>query len=589
LACSLRSSRGMRGDSTVKQASKVTFAETDGSRVAREAAEPVPIAKCRQLLRSVLAIKPEPPPAGEEAPAESVLAETALESAGPELWRYPEEPDKVADKAADKAPEVGNKTKAAEKGGAAAGGVVAGDPSDRPPLEAKADPQAGALLMSHAWDAPDNWSKYFKAQLFADAKQIQVATGLHHAKKRGLAPEGRQMRVWVDCASLPDAVDQVDHPLEKIEYGPFLLPVRELKRLVAPVPGEALAVFTELRLDESMKYDSTMEIRTFDNQGRPSKEAETRQVQWEILPGWWQVRSARVVSAYRLSPEGAAAMDQFLPSMEQLQQWCVRLGLKDEIWVEFTIGTLRTESLNLTDTMIGLHGGMLAVVSWNYFDRLWPLCEWAIFCNRVGPGRVQLAADCFTGAALVEFHRVVRRLSITGAACRDERDRRLLLAFLEREFNCGFEHTTQCFRKPAPGVLTAAVTERVVDFAPLERYIRATAIAVFAREAALFGSRRLTYDDESGWTELANTLKLRELHGVLKKSKPWDWYEDAKRQVQRDPPAAPVADAEQDPELTAELAVAEAEETAYKERVEAWWNGLVLPVLEDERRKAVKR
>jgi len=376
-------------------------------------------------------------------------------------------------------------------------------------------------------------------------------------------------------------VDPRDHPCEQVVYGPFRMPVRELKRLFSP-PRERQDGYTVLRIPDGDKWEGTMQIRNFDDQGRPGRNTTPEEVSWEILPGWYHVLSAKVLPEDRVSPEMAADIAEFRPREEQLRSWCIANKLRDEIWVELTLGTLRAECFLAVQAMLGLHAGMIAVVAWNYFDRLWPLCEWAVFCLRHGADRVQLAAEAF-GAARVELHRAMRRLSVEGAACRDLRDRPLLLELLELEFNLEARDEKRGFDKPATTLGLLSVVERVVDFSPVERFVRATAIGLFGREAALAASRQRHGDDEAGWCELANTLGLDDLHNALKKCKPWDWYEAAKRSASE--PGA--RRAETDEELD-EAGRIKAEEASYRKSVEEWWRQTLLPVLERERGRAAR-
>jgi len=331
-----------------------------------------------------------------------------------------------------------------------------------------------------------------------------------------------------------------------------------------------------------------MQRRSFDHAGRPSRDAEAVEVRWTMPPGVYHVSAARVLPDDRLSPDEAAKKKAFRPGSEQLAGWCTALCLKDEVWVELTLGTFRTECLQLVEPMIRMHSGLLAVVAWNYFDRLWPLCEWALFCARRGPAKVQLASGAICRPALVEFHRAIRRLSVHEAGVRDARDRQLLLSLLEREFRCSAKEHTVGFKKPAAHALLTAATQRVVDWAPLERYLRVTAVAVFAHEAAIAASRRKTFDDESGWAALADALDLRELSAALRQCKPWEWGQAALRKAQA---SATGVEGEAEAEAADEAAAAALEDVAdaaYLERVEAWWTDVVLPVLEDERRRAVR-
>lgn len=496
--------------------------------------------RCRDLLRTLPALGPQ----DGSAPADE---EPALDGAEPELWAFSED--------------------AAEGG---VGGAVAGDPSERQVrqlMEAPADQVGGALFLSHAWDEPREWSKYFAAQPFTAAKQLQVSTGLRAAVNRKLA----RPRVWVDCASLYEPVRggdphvECDHPLAQVSFGPYQMHIRALKD-PAFLPGSEGCSngYTVLRLLQGHSFEGTMNIRSFDAAGRPDKQVDPRVVQWEIAPGCYYVRSAHVLSEDKISPEVAATKEPFQSRAEHLRSWCARLGLRDEVWVEFTLGSIRTECLALAEPMLAMQDGFVAVVTWNYFDRLWPLCEWAIFCAHRGPDRVQLAVDAFVGPALVEYHRAIRRLSVASAACREPLDRELLLGKLERIFVCEAHLATVGFEKPDPSApLRRPVQQRQVDFSRVERYVRATAIAVFAREAALTATRRAHADDEAGWAGLSAELRLEELHGALRRCKPFDWAERA---------AAGPADAE----------------AAYAAAVEGWWARQVLPVLSSERRRALR-
>jgi len=555
------------------------------------------VSKGRDLLRTIPAF---PPPAIEDG-GEGVLREASISEAGPGLWQYPE----PKDEADTPEPPPDPKAKAAAKGAAKAAAKPAGKgskddlPPEEPvgPLEAKADPQGGALLLSHAWDAPGNWSTHFVAQSFADAKSLQVSTALACLNERTKARHESDQhqseivltpsvdpRVWVDCASLPDPVDAKDHPCEQLSYGPFRMPVGELKRLFPPLGQGVQERYTVLRVPEGDKWEGTMQIRKFDEKGRPGKNTTPEEVAWDILPGWYHVLSAKVIPEDRLSPDMAAEYDEFRPREEHLRNW-----LRDKIWVEITLGTLRAECFLAVHAMLGLHGGMIAVMAWNYFDRLWPLCEWAVFCLRHGVTRVQLAADAFAPAR-VEFHRAVRRLSVQGALCRDQRDRPLLLELLELEFSLQAREEKQGFSKPAGTLGLVPIVERIVDFSPVERFVRATTIGLFAREAVLAASRQRHGDDEAAWCELADDLGLDDLHKALKACKPWDWYEAAKEDASSlGPPATSEMEEELDEETLAKRAAIErikAEEAGYAQRVDDWWAVTVLPVLENERQLA---
>lgn len=510
------------------------------------------VARSRELIRTIPAF---PNPEQDGQPAEALVA------AGSRLWIYRDRsiPDESPPEPQPPAP----KAKAAAKG-------KAEPPPDKGPeekakMEAKLDPQGGALFLSHVWDEPEHWSEHFTAQSFTEAKHDQVEHALRKAERRGFNRPGSSPRVWIDIASLPTPVTPSDHPLEQVLFGPYKLSVLELKKLVPKVPdGQQLAQYTVLHLPEDYRFQGAMKLTKYDCHGRPLQNPEEQEVQWCIPAGWHFIRTCRVIPEGLVSPAAAAELEEYRPLKEQLRSWCLRLALREEVWVELTLGSFRSECLLLADTILTLHGGLVAVVTWNYFDRLWPLWEWAVFCACCGPHRVQLAADCFASKAVVEYHRAIRRLSVESTGCRDARDRPMLLDAFEKLFKCGVKDETTSFKKPSAAESISAVKERKVDFAPVERFVRATVIAAFAREAALAASKKLGEDDACGWIALAEEMGFFELHRALKKCKPWDWMDAIRSKG------------------------SEGADEAYETTVEAWWGEQVLPELEHERQLAVR-
>lgn len=426
-------------------------------------------------------------------------------------------------------------------------------------LQAESDPEGGGLFLSHAWDEPEGWEDRFPGQSFVAAKQMQVATALKEAERRQLHREGLPTRVWADCVSLPTPVSEADHPLEQTIFGPYRLPVEELKRFVPRTPETTQSLgYTLMHLPEGHSFTGNMRATEWDDHGRPLRDPTLVEVSWSIPPGWHFIRNCRVIAEGFISPWAAAEKPEYRPLKEQLRRWSTRLALRDEVWLEFTLGSLRAECLLLADTMLTMHNGFVAVVGWNYFDRLWPLWEWAVFCARCGTGRVQLAADAFSRAAGVEYHRALRRLSVEKASLRDVRDRPIILEALEKLFRCSSQMEMVEVRKLG-GENGGVVKERIVDYSPVERFVRATAIAAFAREAALASSRELEKADESGWIGLSEEFGLHDLHHALKMCKPWDWLDLVRQQG------------------------AEDIDLAYEAMVEASWEEQVLPEIERER------
>lgn len=432
----------------------------------------------------------------------------------------------------------------------------------------------GGLFLSHAWDEPENWSKYFIGQSFQTAKQLQVSTALRRALPRNLA----RPRVWVDWACLPSAVSggspniEGDHPFGNTSFGPYCMTVKALKDpgFLQSTTNREDSGYTMLHFPTDYAFTGTMQRRKFDEAGRPEKQTEPSQVDWQLPPGWYYVQSACVVAEGFVSEQAAQRMEAFTSRREQILRWCLRLELRDEMWVELKLGSLRGECLLLTEPLLALHDCMIAVAPWNYFDRLWPLCEWALFCARQGPDRIQLAVDAYIGPSLAEYHRAIRRLSVSKACCRDPRDRKLLLGLLERCFKCEASLVTVGYRKQYAEIGSAIQAQVMpeqqweVDYSRVDRYVRATAIALFAREAAVAACWLRNAvgvdcdEDECGWASLASELGLSELHEALRQCRPQLWLHGG------------------------------CDSSVAQERLDEWWCDVATPVLHHELHKALR-
>lgn len=173
---------------------------------------------------------------------------------------------------------------------------------------------------------------------------------------------------------------------------------------------------------------------------------------------------------------------------------------------------------------------------------------------------------------MAEYHRAIRRLSVSKACCRDPRDRPLLLGLLERSFKCEQSLTTIGYRRESNAAkFGSAIQAQVmpeqrweIDYSRVERYVRATAIALFAREAAVAACWLRTAvgvdcdEDESGWTGMALELGLSELHEALRKCRPQLWLHGG------------------------------CDSSVAQGRLDEWWSDMAMPVLRHELHKAVR-
>ncbi|OLP76277.1 hypothetical protein AK812_SmicGene43809, partial [Symbiodinium microadriaticum] len=179
-------------------------------------------------------------------------------------------------------------------------------------LQAESDPEGGGLFLSHAWDEPEGWEDRFPGQSFVAAKQMQVATALKEAERRQLHREGLPTRVWADCVSLPTPVSEADHPLEQTIFGPYRLPVEELKRFVPRTPETTQSLgYTLMHLPEGHSFTGNMRATEWDDHGRPLRDPTLVEVSWSIPPGWHFIRNCRVIAEGFISPWAAAEKPEY--------------------------------------------------------------------------------------------------------------------------------------------------------------------------------------------------------------------------------------------------------------------------------------
>eukprot|EP00913_Durusdinium_trenchii_P028600 g26823.t1 len=105
---------------------------------------------------------------------------------------------------------------------------------------------------------------------------------------------------------------------------------------------------------------------------RPKTAAQVPKSEIRSVKQWLRVVMPKVNAQERETdeaeaPEALRPATARLPLTEQLRRWCTRLALREEVWLEFTLGSLRAECLLLADTMLTMHAGFVAVVdAWSH-------------------------------------------------------------------------------------------------------------------------------------------------------------------------------------------------------------------------------
>jgi hypothetical protein len=145
--------------------------------------------------------------------------------------------------------------------------------------------------------------------------------------------------------------------------------------------------------------------------------------------------------------------------------------------------------------------GLVCLVSWEYFDRLWCVYEWAAFLVYHDLSSITVCVDAFLRPGTeARYVASVERISVARCKCFCEEDRDVLRAKVARNY----------------------VSER--DF---ETFAQATAIACITKALitkASRGTRSGGYAEELvPWIDLASRLGLESLAEALRKAHPRTW------------------------------------------------------------------
>lgn len=267
-----------------------------------------------------------------------------------------------------------------------------------------------------------------------------------------------------------------------------------------------------------------------------------------------------------------------------MRQWLQALTiLSENLWLEVTLGSVRAESLTLVEDILWKHRKMTVLLGWDHFARLWPLFEWATFLNAHPPTNLELACDLLAPLSTIPLHLDrVRRLSIDAAAYHDTRDAEMLLHHFRADYRCEWQENVAYERSNTPRMTFNRQAIWSTAWAPLERFIRFTAVMVFARTMLrdhAYGSREAVGLWYLPWVHLAGELGFTELAARLKEVKPVRWYAEALEEAgtlepdEEGKPGAPN--------------VREAMEL-YCERINGWFERCCVPLYQKERALAVR-
>jgi len=147
--------------------------------------------------------------------------------------------------------------------------------------------------------------------------------------------------------------------------------------------------------------------------------------------------------------------------------------------------------------------GMVVLLSWQYFERLWCVYEWASFLVYHRPENVQICVEAFLRpSSRALYVDAIKNFSVASAKCYHEADRTVLKTKVAQYYN----------------------SEE--DF---ENFARSTAIALVARSACHRASRgpKAYEADYMPFVRLAQELKLTKLADALASADPGKWRRQA--------------------------------------------------------------
>jgi len=149
--------------------------------------------------------------------------------------------------------------------------------------------------------------------------------------------------------------------------------------------------------------------------------------------------------------------------------------------------------------------GMVVLLSWQYFERLWCIYEWASFLVYHSASNVQICVDYFLKPATQQLYlNSVEKFSVASAQCDVESDRAILRAKIAQHFN-----SETCF----------------------EKFAKVTAVALLAQTAVRrAGRNKSEYEAEfAPWIQMAERLGFQRLVAALRTARPMAWRVEAMR------------------------------------------------------------
>ncbi|CAK0812509.1 unnamed protein product [Prorocentrum cordatum] len=218
--------------------------------------------------------------------------------------------------------------------------------------------------------------------------------------------------------------------------------------------------------------------------------------------------------------------------------------------------SLKDFCISLIEDFLDRCDGMVVLLTWGYFQRLWCVYEWAAFLVLHPPENITVCLEAFLRPSSRQFYvKAIRELSIANCKCSHEPDRSLLKQKVAQYYTseAGFEELARC-----------------------------SAIALIVRSVLRSASRSLhTWEEEVvPYVELARELRLDDLAEALESADPWEWRRNALEaaSIGTDPAGS-----------RGSIAEVREWQPFFDYSIDCWFHDQVVPVLQRIKSIAVRR
>ena len=216
---------------------------------------------------------------------------------------------------------------------------------------------------------------------------------------------------------------------------------------------------------------------------------------------------------------------------------------------------LTRQCISMIEKFIRNTDGMTVLFTWDYFERLWCVYEWASFLVWHSAAEVEVCTEMFMRPATRHHYlHAIRTFTVRSA---------------------------KCFHEPDRSLLQEKIAEYYVSEAAFERFAKCTVIAVLSRSAVYRAGRSSTemQGELDPLRELAQELNLPGLVAALQQPDPVGWRSKAMSSGTEDLPASASKGTAGSKNSREEWSHANWQKV-YKDKIRDWFMSDVLPVVE---------